>query len=112
MINCARSRDVGKETFEKSTLSSGFSAFLMLAPAKNISGKNTFDDAFDRFQSITSTPFPLRSCSAKNASLLTQLLFGENLHGIVGVVFLVVRELHNPIAALANYPLKKQLDLL
>ena len=107
MINCARLQDVGKEIFQKSTLSSGFSAFLMLAPAKN-----TFDDAFDRFQSITSTPFPLRSCSAKNASLLTQLLFGENLHGIVGVVFLVVRELHNPIAALANYPLKKQLDLL
>ena len=47
----------------------------------------------------TSIPFPLRRGPAKNACLLTQLLFGENLDGIVGVVFLIVRQLYSPIAA-------------
>ena len=59
----------------------------------------------------TSAPFSLWSGPSKNAGLLPQLLLGEDLHCVVGVVLLVVRQLHNPIAALAHHPLEKQLKL-
>ena len=60
---------------------------------------------------MTSTPFPLRSSPSKNAGLLPQFLFGEDLHGVVGVVLLVVRQLHNPIAPLTHLTLKIQFQL-
>ena len=97
----------------KSTLSSGFSAFLILAPE---SRKNMiFPKRHCHFLEIhatvkTSAPFSLWSSPPKNAGLLPELLFGENLHGVVRVVLLVVRQLHNPIAALAHHPLKRQFE--
>ena len=38
-----------------------------------------------------------------------EFLLAEDLHGVVGVVLLVVGELDDPIAALAHHPLEKQL---
>ena len=58
----------------------------------------------------TFNPFSPWRGPAQNSSLLTQLLFWENLDGIVGVVFLVVPQLYPPIAAQTHNPLKRVLE--
>ena len=57
----------------------------------------------------TFNPFSPWRGPAQNSSLLPQLLFGENLDGIVGVVLLVVPQLHPPIAAQTHNPLGRAL---
>ena len=58
----------------------------------------------------TFNPFSPGRGPAQNSSLLPQLLFGENLDGIVGVVLLVVPQLYLPIAAQTHYPLRRALE--
>ena len=58
----------------------------------------------------TFNPFSPWRGPAQNSSLLPQLLFGENLDGIVGVVLLVVPQLYLPIAAQTHYPLRRALE--
>ena len=62
----------------------GFASFLLCTFIKRVA---------------TSTSFSPWWGSAKDAGLLAQLLFRENLHRIVGVVFLIVCQLYPPIAA-------------
>ena len=57
----------------------------------------------------TFNPFSPWRDPAQNSSLLPQLLFGENLDGIVGVVLLVVPQIYPPIAAQTHNPLGRVL---
>ena len=52
------------------------------------------------------TALPVGRGPPEDAGLLPQLLLGEDLHGVVDVVLLVVGQLHDPIASLAHNTLR------